>query len=46
MIPQNPNVNSKEKSKENVSRETLINIDAIEPNKKSNLGSILMRKNC
>ncbi len=33
MIPQNPNVNSKEKSKENVSRETLINIDAIEPNK-------------
>lgn len=33
MIPQNPDINSKEKNKEDVSRETLINIDAIEPNK-------------
>ena len=33
MIPQNPDIKSKEKDKENVSRETLINIEAIEPNK-------------
>ncbi len=33
MIPQNPDIKNKEKDKENVSRETLINIDTIEPNK-------------